>query len=116
MSTPTPSRRRHLMDPNAPRPSRPTRADQQRLDSVRRWIMTALVVTTILHLQVGLIIAAYFLHDPRPGAQVGLCVIAGVFGAIAVGLARALHQRSILTPWLLLGFVPTLVGVWFLQR
>ena len=55
--------------------------------------MSALVVTTIFHLVMGLIIAAIFLDDPRPGAQVGLCLIAGAFGVIAIAVAFLIHGK-----------------------
>ena len=42
---------------------------------------------------------------------VGLEVIAGVFAVIAVVVARAIHRRPLLSPWLLLGVLPTLLGL-----
>jgi hypothetical protein len=78
--------------------------------------MSALAVTTIFHLQIGLVVAALFLDDPRPGAEVGLCVIAGAFGVLAVALAFLIHGRRPLTPWLLVGLVPAAVGIWLVTR
>ncbi len=105
------------MDPNAPRR---TLAEQQReqksLSRVQRWVMSVLAVTTIFHLVVGLIVAAYFLSDPRPGARVGLCLIAGAFGVIAVALAFVIHGKRPLTPWLVVGLVPAAVGIWLVTH
>jgi hypothetical protein len=86
------------------------------LTRVQRWVMSVLAVTTVAHLAVGLVIAALTLDDPSPGAQVGLCVIAGAFGVIGVVLARVIHGKSPLTPWLLVGALPTVVGIWLLER
>jgi hypothetical protein len=112
-----PRRARHLMDPHAPRR---TVAEHERehasLTRVQRWVMSVLAVTTIFHLQAGLILAALSLDDPRPGAEIGLCVIAGAFGVIAVALALLIHGRRPLSPWLLVGPVPALVGVWLVTR
>ena len=116
MSEPTPPRRRHLMDPNQPRPVRDPAAEAQSLSRVQRWVMSVLVVTTIFHLVMGLIIAALFLDDPRPGAQVGLCLIAGAFGVISVALAFMIHGRFPLTPWLLVGLIPSAVGIALIYR
>lgn len=116
MTEPAPPRRRHLMDPNAPRPVRDHAAENKSLSRVQRWVMSALVVTTIFHLVMGLIVAALFLDDPRPGAQVGLCLIAGAFGLIAVGVAFMIHGRSPLTPWLFVGIVPAAVGIFLVYR
>ena len=111
---PPPRRRSHLMDPNAPRPVRDPKAEH-RLTRVQQWVMSVLAVTTILHMSAGLIIAAVVLDDPSPGARVGLSIIAGAFGALAVAAGRGIHQKPILSWWLLLGLVPTAVGIWLTQ-
>ncbi len=105
-------RRKHLMDPDAPRPARNSARDQQSLTRVQRWVMSTLAVTTILHLAGGLVLAAMFLDDPRQGAQVGLNLIAAAFGVIAVIAFRAIHAKSIMSAWLTLGLVPGVIGLW----
>lgn len=116
MTEQAPPRRRHLMDLDAPRPVRDHASEARSLSRVQRWVMSVLAVTTIFHLVMGLIIAALFLDDPRPGAQVGLCLIAGAFGVIAVAVALVIHGRFPLTPWLLVGVVPSAVGIFVLYR
>ena len=117
MTEPTqPRRPRHLMDPDAPRPMRDSASEDKSLTRVQRWVMSALAVTTIFHLVMGLIIAALFLDDPRPGAQVGLCLIAGAFGVIAIVVALVIHGRSPLSPWLLVGLIPSAVGIFLVYR
>ncbi|PUA82417.1 hypothetical protein [Nocardioides currus] len=118
MSDPTPPRKRprHLMDPDAPRPVRDPASENKALSRVQRWVMSALVVTTIFHLVMGLIIAAIFLDDPRPGARVGLCLIAGAFGMIAIAVAFMIHGRKPLSPWLLVGLVPSAIGIYIIER
>jgi hypothetical protein len=116
-SQPTPPpRRRHLMDPNAPRPVRNTAAEQRSLTQVQRWVMSVLAVTTILHLTAGLILAAMFLPQPTRSAEIGLNIIAGAFAAIAVAVALFIHGRKVLSPWLLLAVLPTLLGLWLTLR
>ena len=110
-SVPVP-RRKHLMDPNAPRPVRDADRAERSLTSVQRWVMSALALTTILHLCAGLILAAMFLDDPRPGARVGLNLIAAAFGLMAVAGFRGIHGKPILSPWLALGLLPGVVGLW----
>ena len=111
-----PRKQRHLIDFDAPRRPRDTAREAESLERVKRSVMSVLVVTTIAHLAVGLVIAAVMMEDPKPGARVGLCVIAGAFGVIAVALARAIHGRSPLTPWLVVGALPTAIGLWLLER
>ena len=79
---------------------------------VQRWVLSALAVTTILHLSAGLIIAAIFLEDSRVDGRVGLNVIAGLVSVGAVAVARGIHQKPILSAWLLLGLVPAAVGLY----
>jgi hypothetical protein len=82
------------------------------ITQVQRWVLSALAVTTILHLSVGLMIAAVFLDDDRVDGRIGLNIIAGVIGVGAVAAARAIHQKRFLSPWLLVGLVPTAVGLY----
>lgn len=109
-------RRKHLIDPSAPPRPRNVEAEKKSLSRVQRTVMSALVVTTILHLSAGLVIAAVFLDDPRPGAEIGLNVIAAAFGVLAVAAGLAIHRKRVLSPWLLLGLLPGIVGVWLTLR
>jgi hypothetical protein len=113
MTTPPspPKRPKHLMDPD--NPQRAVRGSMS-LSQVQKWVMSALAVTTILHLSAGLVLAAYFIDEDRPEARIGLSVIAGAFGVMAVAAARAIHGKRIVSSWLLLGCVPALVGVWLI--
>jgi hypothetical protein len=80
---------------------------------VRQWVLSVLVTTTVLHLSAGLAIAGVFADGSRPGAGVGLNVLASVCGVGAVLAARLIHGRRPMSWWLLLGLVPGLVGLWF---
>jgi hypothetical protein len=107
MSTPVPPKRqRHLMDPNNLQRMR----NDQQLTKVQRTVMSALAVTTIIHLSAGLVIAAYFIDGVGNGGKIVLLVIAGVFGVLAVGAGFVIHKKSALTPWLLLGLIPAVAG------
>ena len=78
--------------------------------------MSALAVTTILHLAAGLVVAAYFMDPTRTGARVGLNIIAAVIGVFAAAAGRLIHQKSAASPWLLLGLAPGIVGIWLVLR
>ncbi len=105
--TPQPRIAKHLLDPANPSP-RPR--NDEGLTRVQQWVMSVLVVTTISHLVVGLILAGVFIDESRPEARIGLIVIAGIFGMGAVAAGLAIHKKHPVSPWLLLGTVPSLVG------
>lgn len=107
---PKPRRAKHLIDPTAPRTVH-TAADEVRLTHVQRWVMSVLAVTTIVHLCVGIAVAAVYLPQSQVGARVGLNLIAMAFGVLAIASGFGIHRRSPLTGWLLLGLVPGLVGL-----
>jgi hypothetical protein len=78
---------------------------------VQRNVLSALVVTTILHLSAGLVIGATFIDERDVVPRVGLCVLAGAFGVCAVASFLVIQGRSLLSPWLLLGWLPTALGL-----
>jgi hypothetical protein len=106
-------RARHLMDPDNPRPQQPRR-DSMSLSQVQKWVMSILATTTIFHLSAGIVIAAYFLDDKKTGSQIGLLVIAGLFGVVAMSVGFLIHQKKLPNLWLLFGWVPSIVGAWLI--
>lgn len=97
--------RKHLMTPGAPRH---VNQEPMSLGRVQRWVLSTLAATTILHLCAGLVVAAAYAE--RPDARIGLLVIGAIFGVIAVVAALVIHQHRVLSPWLLLGLLPGIVG------
>lgn len=102
---PTPKPRKHLMTPG--QPPRQTR-EPMSLSSVQKWTMSTLAVSTILHFAAGLILAAAYVDEYS--SKVGLVVLSGAFGFIAVAAGLLIHQKSVKTPWMLLGVLPPVIG------
>ncbi len=105
MATKRPVVQKHLMTPGQPRAHRP---EPMSLGSVQKWVMSILASTTIMHLAGGLVLAAVF--SDRVSSQIGLLAISAAFGIIAMLAALLIHQHRLLSPWLLLGLVPPVVG------
>ncbi len=80
------------------------------ITQVQQWILSVLAFTVIEHFAAGLAFAGILSDDQD--ARVGLNVLAGVTGVVAVAAFRALHGKSILSPWLLLGPLPGVIGAW----
>lgn len=83
---------RHLMDPANPRPM--PRREPMSLTQVQRWVMSSLALTTILHFAAGLVVAAMFLDPSRTDGRIGLNLLAGAVGVMAVGAFRLIHEKS----------------------
>jgi hypothetical protein len=98
------------MDPADLRPR--TRSESVALTRVQQWVMSTLVASLILHLAAGLVVGAYMLDDDRLDARVGLVVIAGILGFLAVVAALVIHRHTMPTWWLLAGVIPGLVAAW----
>jgi hypothetical protein len=106
-----PKVRKHLMTPGQPRPQRP---EPMSLGRVQRWVLSVLAATTIMHMSAGLVLAAVF--SDKEASRIGLLVISGAFGVLAIVAALLIHRRNPLSPWLLLGLVPVAVGAYFVFR
>jgi hypothetical protein len=66
------------------------------VERVQRWVASALVLT----------VCSLFATVDRAGARPGLLIISCVVGLMAMVGVRVINQRSVLTPWLLLAFLP----------
>lgn len=82
------------------------------IGTVQRWVLSTLAATTIMHLAVGLVVAAAF--SDGLDEQVGLLVIGAAFGIVAMVAALLIHQKHPVSPWLLIGLGPSLVGAWWI--
>jgi hypothetical protein len=109
-SEPPVRRAKHLIDPDRPR-TPASAEDVARLERVQRTVLSVLVGTTIFHLSIGLVLFGVLIDDTERVAQIGLCVLGGAFGVVAIAAAFAIHRRAVASPWLALGFVPTVVGL-----
>lgn len=82
------------------------------VERVQRWVMSALLLTTATIFASGLSVLAGTVD--RAGAEPGLLIIAGVVGLLAMAGVRLINEKSVLSPWLLLGLLPAAVGWYFL--
>jgi hypothetical protein len=84
------------------------------ITKVQQWILSVLALTVIEHFAAGLAIAGIFAEDQD--ARVGLNILAGFTGVVAVAAFRALHGKRMLSAWLLLGPLPGVIGAWLTFR
>jgi hypothetical protein len=106
-----PRRPRHLLDPEDLRGSHQRSiGNATALTSVQRWVMSVLLVTTLLHFSAGIALAAIFMDEGQVGGRIVLNVLAAVTGVLAVAAGRAIHGKRLVSTWLLLGLLPGVVG------
>ena len=82
------------------------------IERVQKWVMSTLLMVTSFIFAGGLCFLAGSVD--RAGAEPGLLTIAGFVGVIALIGVRIINQKRIVSPWLLLGLLPTAIGVWVL--
>jgi hypothetical protein len=81
---------------------------------VQQWVMSSLALVTVEHLATGLVILAAMMDPERRGDRIGLLVNAAVIGMLGVVAFRLIHKKRWLTPWLLIGTIPSLVGAYLM--
>lgn len=79
---------------------------------VQKWVSTTLAVVLGGHLAEAMVIFALMTSRDYPATRIGLLVIAGIVGLLTAGGVRAIHQRRLLSGWLLLGLLPAATGVY----
>lgn len=77
------------------------------VERVQRWVASALVLTVATLFATGLAILSGTVD--RAGAKPGLLIISCVVGLMAMTGVRVINQKRLLTPWLLVAFLPALV-------
>ncbi|NYJ01202.1 hypothetical protein HNR19_001900 [Nocardioides thalensis] len=106
-------RRRHLMDPSQPRKVADPEAIR-RLETVQRRVLSALILTTVVHLTAGFILAAKLdVAGDRTDAQVVLVVIGALFWNVGVAAVLGINKRPLLSWWHLTSLLPLAAGIWW---
>jgi hypothetical protein len=113
MSHQSAPRRKHLMDPSQPRKAADPEAIK-RLETVQRRVISVLIMTTLVHLTAGFILAAKLdVAGDRTDAQVVLVVVGAAFWVVGVAAVLAINKRPMMSPWLLTGLLPLAAGLWW---
>ena len=109
-----PPRRRGLLNPEDLRGSHlRSQGTAEGLDQVRKWVLSILLVSTILHLAFGVAAIPVFKDDLSTLGRAVMLSVAACIGVTAVVAGRLIHGRAPLSLWLVLGLVPAAVGTWF---
>jgi hypothetical protein len=84
---------------------------------VQRWVASSLTLTVAYVWAGGMVILALSsgFDQSRESAQFMIFVMAGIIGIGAIVGVRLINGLSWITPWLLVGLLPTIVGFWTLS-
>ncbi len=83
-----------------------------RIEQVQRFVGSALALTIATILAAGLCFLAAVADGA--GARPGLLIISAAIGVVTMLGVRVLNQMSVVTPWLVVGVLPALVGWYWL--
>lgn len=107
-----------MMSPQRQAPAQPrrlTRAEQDALNQVRRRVGAVVFGVVSLHAIIALIVLSrHYDNIGRHGDATGLLFMSGLLSVFQYVGVRLILGRSLLSPWILLGALPTTLA--FLLR
>ena len=107
-----------MMSPHSQAPAQPrrlTRAEQDALNKVRRRVGAVVFGVVTFHAIIALIgLSRHYDNIGRHGDATGLLFMSGLLSAFQYIGVRLILGRSLLSPWICLGALPTTLG--FLLR
>ena len=83
------------------------------VERVQKWVLSGLLTTVLFVFAGGLALLSS--TSAQAGARPGLLIMATVVGVFAILGVRVIHSKRLLTPWLLAGLLPAVLG-WYLTR
>jgi hypothetical protein len=93
--------------------SDPSRRRKIPIETVQRWVFAVILI------HIGgsptLALAAYSPHaeETKHSTGVGLWIMSGVVGLATTAGVRVIVQRSLLSPWLIVGILPMAAAAYF---
>ena len=96
-----------------PRPvfrSHPSKRRGMKIETVQRWVFAVILIHIGGSPTVALAAYAPHLENTKHSSGVGLWVMSGVVGLATTAGVLLIHQRSLLSPWLIVGLLPMIVS------
>ncbi|HZX01416.1 hypothetical protein [Kribbella sp.] len=86
------------------------------IETVQRWVVSAVLFHVGTVPAVTLAVYSIGVSHDTFGKGVGLWFMSGVIGVLTAAGILAIHRRSLLSPWLVLGVLPTAVTGFYIFR
>jgi hypothetical protein len=84
-----------------------------KLETVQRWVASVIFIHVGGSPAIALAVYSPHLVSTDHSSGVGLWVMSAVIGLMTAGGVLLIHQRSLLSAWLLLGVLPAAVSAFF---
>ncbi len=84
-----------------------------KIEMVQRWVAAVILIHVGAAPTLALAVYSPHLATSDRGSGIGLWVMCGVIGLLTVGGVLLIHQRSLLSPWLVLGALPMAVAAYY---
>lgn len=85
-----------------------------KIETVQRWVAAFILIHIGGAPALALAVYSPHLVISDRGSGIGLWVMCGVIGLVTTGGVLLIHQRSLLSPWLILGVVPMAVSAFYM--
>jgi hypothetical protein len=84
-----------------------------KIETVQRWVSAVILIHVGGSPAVALAAYSPHLENTKHSAGVGLWVMSGVIGLATTAGVLLIHQRSLLSPWLILGALPMIISAFY---
>ena len=85
-----------------------------KIETVQRWVASVILIHVGSVPAISLAVYSIGVAETDHGKGVGLWIMSGVIGLLTISGVLLIFQRSLLSPWLLLGALPTAVTGFYL--
>ncbi|MER7245604.1 hypothetical protein [Kribbella sp. NPDC000426] len=80
-----------------------------KIETVQKWVASVILIHVGSVPAVSLAVYSIGVAESDRGRGIGLWIMSGVIGILTVTGVRLIFQRSPISPWLILGLLPTAV-------
>jgi hypothetical protein len=84
-----------------------------KIETVQRWVAAVILIHVGGSPAVALAAYSPHLESTKHSSGVGLWVMSGVIGLATTAGVLLIHQRSLLSPWLILGALPMIISAFY---
>jgi hypothetical protein len=84
-----------------------------KIETVQRWVAAVILIHVGGSPAVALAAYSPHLENTNHSSGVGLWVMSGVIGLATTAGVLLIHQRSLLSPWLVLGALPMIISAFY---